>query len=78
MLLKMMESITRGGIREYTEAVRGRYLTPLKKEKRRILDDFTKVIGCLRGGDAYARNTDGKRLQAECPAQGPWYHPLQG
>ena len=26
---------------------------------------------CNRGGDAYARNTDVKRLRAECLAQGP-------
>jgi len=40
--------MTRGGIREYTEAVRGRYLGATKKEKGRILDEFTKVIGCHR------------------------------
>ena len=40
--------MTRGSIREYTEAVRGRYLLASKKEKGRILDEFTKVIGCHR------------------------------
>ena len=40
--------MTRGSIREYTEAVRGRYLGATKKEKGRILDEFTKVIGCHR------------------------------
>jgi len=40
--------MTRGSIREYTEAVRGRYLGTSKKEKGRILDEFTKVIGCHR------------------------------
>ena len=40
--------MTRGSIREYTEAVRGRYLRTSKKEKGRILDEFTKVIGCHR------------------------------
>jgi hypothetical protein len=39
-------SMTRGSIREYTEAVRGRYLPTSKKEKGKILDEFTKVIGC--------------------------------
>ena len=40
--------MTRGSIREYTEAVRGRYLRASKKEKGRILDEFTKVVGCHR------------------------------
>ena len=40
--------MTRGSIREYTEAVRGRYLGAPKKEKGRILDEFVKVIGCHR------------------------------
>src|SRR4030042_2838484 len=40
--------MTRGSIGEYTEAVRGRYLRASKKEKGRILDEFTKVIGCHR------------------------------
>ena len=40
--------MTRGSIREYTEAVRGRYLRALKNEKGRILDEFTKVTGCHR------------------------------
>jgi len=40
--------MTRGSIREYTEAVRERYLHCTKGEKGRILDEFTKVIGCHR------------------------------
>jgi hypothetical protein len=40
--------MTRGSIREYTEAVRGRYLGATKKEKGRILDEFTQVINCHR------------------------------
>jgi len=40
--------MTRGSIREYTEAVRGRYLYGSKKEKGKILDEFTQVIGCHR------------------------------
>ena len=40
--------MTRGGIQEYTEAVRGRYLRASKKEKGRILDEFTEVVGCHR------------------------------
>ncbi len=33
----------RGSIREYTEAVRGRYFLASKKEKGKILDEFNKV-----------------------------------
>jgi len=40
--------MTRSSIREYTEAVRERYLHGSKKEKGKILDEFTKVIGCHR------------------------------
>ena len=40
--------MTRGSIREYTEAVRGRYLRASKKEKGKILDEFTEVVGCHR------------------------------
>lgn len=40
--------MTRTSIREYTEAVRGRYLRVPRKEKGRILDEFTKVTGYHR------------------------------
>lgn len=40
--------MTRGSIREYVEAVRGRYLWASKRERGRILDEFTKVVGCHR------------------------------
>ena len=40
--------MTRDSIREYTEALRGRYLRASKKEKGIILDEFTKVTGCHR------------------------------
>lgn len=40
--------MTRGGIREYTEAVRGWYLGATKKQKGRILDEFTQVTGYHR------------------------------
>ncbi|MFC2072258.1 hypothetical protein ACFLUU_06065 [Chloroflexota bacterium] len=40
--------MTLGSIREYTEAARWRYLLALKKEKGKILDEFTKVIGYHR------------------------------
>ena len=37
--------MTRGSIQEYTEAGRERYLHGSKKEKSKILDEFTKVTG---------------------------------
>ena len=37
--------MTRGGKKEYTAAVRGRYLKRSRKEKGRILDEFTQVVG---------------------------------
>ena len=40
--------MTRASIREYTEAVRGRYLLASKMEKGMILDEFTKVTGYHR------------------------------
>ena len=38
----------RGSIREYTEAVQGRYHRAMKKEKVRILDEFTRLVSCHR------------------------------
>jgi len=38
--------MTRGSIQEYTEAVGECYLRGLKKEKGKILGEFTKVTGC--------------------------------
>jgi len=40
--------MTRGSIREYTEPVQGRYFRASKKERGRILDDFTNVTGYHR------------------------------
>ena len=40
--------MTRGSIREYAEAVRGRYFLAVKRERGKILDEFTKVTGCHR------------------------------
>ena len=40
--------MTRGSIVEYSEAVRGRYFRVSRKEKGKILDEFTKVTGCHR------------------------------
>ena len=37
--------MTRVSILEYVEAVRGRYHRVSKKEKGKILDEFTKVTG---------------------------------
>ncbi len=40
--------MTRTSIAEYVEAVSRRYFSGSKKEKGRILDEFTKVAGCHR------------------------------
>ena len=40
--------MTRSSIREYTEAVRWRYLRASRKEKGKILDGFTRVTGLHR------------------------------
>ena len=40
--------MTQASIREYTEVMRGRYQRSSKKEKGRILDEFTEVVGCHR------------------------------
>ncbi len=40
--------MTRRSILEYAEAVRWRYLRASKKEKGKILDEFTKVTGYHR------------------------------
>ena len=40
--------MTRASMREYSEAVRWRYLQASKKEKGKILDEFTKVTGYHR------------------------------
>jgi len=45
MLPKRRESMTRGSIREYTDIVRGRYLSVSRKEKNRISDELPNVIG---------------------------------
>ena len=40
--------MTRGGVKEYIEAVRGRYLRGNRKEKGRILDEVSEVTGYHR------------------------------
>ena len=40
--------MTRGGVKEYFEAVQGRYLKGNRREKGRILDEVTKVTGYHR------------------------------
>jgi len=48
--------MTRSSIREYTEAIRERYLRASKKEKSKILDEFTKVTGYHRKAAIYSLN----------------------
>lgn len=40
--------MTRGSIEEYAEAIRERYRRASRKEKGRILDEFTQVTGYHR------------------------------
>ncbi len=40
--------MTQQGIKEYVQAVRGRYYRASKQERGRILDEFAKVVGCHR------------------------------
>lgn len=51
--------MTRGSIREYTEAVRWRYLKARKKEKGRILDEFIQVTGYHRKAAIRLLHRDG-------------------
>ena len=59
--------MTRGSIKEYTEAVRVRYRRASKEEKGKILDEFTKVVPChrkaairlLRGGSQSGKKRRG-------------------
>ncbi len=37
-----------GSVKEYAKTVRERYFPASKKEKGKILDEFTKVTGCYR------------------------------
>ncbi len=40
--------MTRGNIREYTKPMQGRYFRASKKERGRILGDFTNITGYHR------------------------------
>ncbi len=48
VLPKSEAAITRAGIKEYVEAVRGRYLGASKKVKGKVLDEFVGVVGSHR------------------------------
>ena len=48
VLPKREAAMTQASIREYVEAVRGRYYRASKKEKGMILDEFTKVMDLRR------------------------------
>jgi hypothetical protein len=53
--------MTRGSILEYAEAVRWRYLKARKKEKGRILDEFTQVTGYHRKAAIRLLHRDGSQ-----------------
>ncbi len=48
--------MTRGSIQEYLQAVRGRYLSATKEEKKKILDEFARVTGYHRKSAIRALN----------------------
>ena len=55
--------------RGYSEAVRGRYVRAEKKEKGRILDEFTQVTGyhiliAVRGESPVPARTPARRMTA--------------
>jgi hypothetical protein len=41
-------AMTRMAIKEYVDALRGRYLRGSKKEKGQVLNEFVGVVGCHR------------------------------
>lgn len=55
--------MTRGSILEYTEAIRWRYLKARKKEKGKILDQFTQVTGYHRKAAIRLLHRDGPQQQ---------------
>lgn len=64
--------MTGGSIREYTEAVRVRYLRASKKEKGKILDEFTEIVGCHPKADmCLLHRTNQVRVNGKggCPKQ---------
>ena len=40
--------MTRRSILEYAQALRSRYFGASREEKGKMLDEFTKVVGCYR------------------------------
>ena len=69
----------RASILEYVEAVQGRYLKGSKKEKGKILDEFTKVAGCHRkaairlihrGNQSQTSKRHGRRRQYDTTVAG--------
>jgi hypothetical protein len=64
--------MTQRSIKEYVQAVRGRYYRASKQEKGRILDEFTKVVGyhrkaairlIRRGSQVKEKKRGGRRRQ---------------
>ena len=67
--------MTRGSILEYREAVRGRYLKAKKKEKGRILDEFTQVTGYHRKAAIRLLRRDGSLRPGKRRGRPPHYRP---
>lgn len=65
--------MTRGSILEYKEAVRWRYIGAGKKEKGRILDEFTQVTGLHRKAAIRLLRRQGPRVRAGGRGRRPEY-----
>jgi hypothetical protein len=59
-------AMTRMGVKEYVDALRGRYLRGSKKEKGKVLDEFVGVVGCHRkSGREVAGTQEGAQSSGE-------------
>jgi hypothetical protein len=67
--------MTRGSILEYTEAVRWRYIKAKRREKGRILDEFTQVSGYHRKAAIRLLRRDGSPRQGKRRGRRPRYGP---
>jgi len=57
--------LTRGSILEYAEALRSRYFRAAKKEKGKMLDEFTQVTGLHRKAASRLLNREGQPVASK-------------
>jgi len=65
-MLPKRSSMTRGSIKEYSEAMRNRYIGAGKKEKGRILDEFVQVTGYHRKASIRKLKGTKKSYPSQC------------